>query len=155
MVEKMFRWTLLTESPSQVQTIQASPPPTAARWGSPRKGPVNVATLVTGFPQFHPALRRVTTSWALPIRGDGRVLPERSVFRAFINRVLPSDAVAAEAYIQSRYRINRSRSTGDGYTVLFNEDAPQERREDMTSTAAIRPSFRVLSLRWRGAATVE
>ena len=116
MAEILSPGVFIEEVPSQVQVIQAVSTSNLGAVGFTQKGPTNVATLVTSFENFTRTFGPIVSESFLPLSmaayfsNGGR--------RAFVVRVVPSDAVAADALIDSQWT-DQTLETGDGATLAF------------------------------------
>jgi phage tail sheath protein FI len=139
----------IEEVPSQVQTIQAVSTSNVGGVGFTEKGPTNEATLVTSFPQFFSRFGGISSNGLLPISmaaffaNGGR--------RAFINRVVPSDAVLSEAKVQSQTN-KQQIETGDGATLNFAKTSATTVVKANDGDSPVIPG--TFNLRWRTAGTL-
>ena len=109
------------EVASVVQTTQGVSPSNAAFIGFTTQGPVNTPTLVTSFNEYNSLFGTfhkdsfMTHNVAAYFSNDGR--------NAYINRVIPSDAISATASIQSK-TTNQLISTGNGSATVYTDALP-------------------------------
>jgi len=110
----------IEEVPSAVQTIAAVSTSNMGIVGFTSKGPTDEATLVTSSDQFYKKFGALTRNSFLPLSvlaffaNGGR--------RAFVVRVVPSDAVEADADLQSK-QYDQQIETGDNVVVAFSKTA--------------------------------
>jgi len=118
MAEILSPGVFIEEVPSQVQVIQAVSTSNLGAVGFTQKGPTNVATLVTSFENFVRTFGPIVSDSFLPLSmaayfaNGGR--------RAFVVRVVPSDALTADALIDSQWT-DQVLETGDGVTTAFSQ----------------------------------
>lgn len=111
MAEILSPGVFIEEVPSAVQVVQPVSTSNMGIVGATQRGPENEATLVTSFEQF--------TRIFGPIIADSRTGLSMAAYfanggrRAFVVRVMPGDAVAADADVSSARR-NFQSNTGDG-----------------------------------------
>lgn len=118
MAEILSPGIFIEEVPSQATAVQAVSTSNMGILGATQRGPTNVATLVTSFPQYQRifgeqiAESRTHLSMAAFYANGGK--------RAFVTRVMPADAVSASADIRSS-RENSRILTGDGVITVWTD----------------------------------
>lgn len=138
----------IQEVTSQLQIVQAVSTSNLGIVGFTPRGPTNVATLITSFDQFTNVFGGFATESFLPISvaaffsNGGR--------RAFVVRVVPGDAVEADAKIRS-LTTNQQIETGDGSTVAFTKTSSTSLLKDNVGASPLLAT--TVSFRYRGAAT--
>lgn len=147
--EKLSAGVFVEEIPSSVQVVQAVSTSNVGAVGFTPKGPTEEATLVTSFTQFTDKFGSFTPNGLLPLQMAAFFANGGK--RAFINRVVPSDAVEAEGYLESQI-LDQQIEAGDGGTAVFTEAAPQT--ADLTVNGGDTPIVPgTWQVRWRAAAT--
>jgi phage tail sheath protein FI len=138
----------IEEVPSQVQVIQAVSTSNMGAVGFTQRGPENTATLVTSFEgftrQFGPVIAEsfMPLSMAAFYSNGGR--------RAFVVRVVPSDAVLADADMDSQ-QTDQEIEAGDGATLAFAKtDITTSLNVNSGASPIVAGSF---TIRWREAGT--
>lgn len=120
MAEILSPGVFIEEIPSQVQVIQAVSTSNLGTIGYTDRGPENVATLVTSFENFTRTFGPIVSESFLPLSmaayfaNGGR--------RAFVVRVVPADATAADALIDST-QTDQELAVGDGATTAYSATA--------------------------------
>jgi len=120
MAELLSPGVFIQEAPSQVQVVGPVSTSTMAIVGFTASGPTDKATLVTSFNQFVQTFGQISKlsyvglSVAAFFANGGR--------RCYVVRVVPDDAVAADAKLQSLIT-DQVVETGDGVTTSFTETA--------------------------------
>ena len=144
MAELLSPGVFIEEVPSNVQAVTAVSTSNMGIVGATQRGPSNVATLVTSYPQFERifgpliAESRLGLSMAAFFSNGGR--------RAYVVRVMPADAVTANADLQSK-RDRVQSNTGDGSTATVDETV-------LTPVAVSTPMVpNTVSFEWRAAGT--
>jgi phage tail sheath protein FI len=118
MAELLSPGVFIEEVSSQVQVVQPVSTSNMGIIGATQRGPTDVATLVTSFPQFErifgPQIADSRTSLAMGAfyANGGR--------RAFVVRVMPSDASEAAGFVTSARRDFQT-NVGDGATAAITE----------------------------------
>lgn len=118
MAEILSPGVFIEEVPSSVQVVQPVSTSNLGIIGATQRGPTNVATLVTSFPQFERlfgpqiAESRMALSMGAFYANGGR--------RAYVVRVMPGDAVVASGFVSSA-REGFITNTGDGSTAAVTE----------------------------------
>lgn len=118
MAEILSPGVFIEEVPSSVQVVTPVSTSNMGIVGFTPKGPTNDPTLVTSFEQFTSKFGDIVKesfmglSMAAYFSNGGR--------RAFIVRVVPSDAVSADANVRSA-TVEQETNTGDGTTALVSE----------------------------------
>jgi phage tail sheath protein FI len=118
MAEILSPGVFIEEVPSAVQVVQPVSTSNMGIVGATQRGPTDEATLVTSFEQFTRifgpiiAESRTGLSMAAYFSNGGR--------RAFVVRVMPSDATDASGYVTSGRRDDQS-NTGDGSTAAVTD----------------------------------
>lgn len=148
MAELLSPGVFIEEVPSQVQVIQAVSTSNLGIVGYTDRGPENVATLVTSYPGFirtfgpQVAESHLTLSMAAYFNNGGR--------RAFVVRVVPSDAVAADALVDS-LQTDQEIEVGDGATTTFSKtDITTSLKVNSGASPIVAGSF---TASWRSAGT--
>lgn len=115
--------------------------------GFTKRGPTDLATLVTSYEQAVQTFGSLTRS--------GQVMYQLGAFfqnggsRAYVVRVTPSDAIAATAKVQSK-TTDQQVETGDGTVATFTRTASTSALKDNGGVTPLVASS--LSMRWRSAA---
>jgi phage tail sheath protein FI len=120
MAEILSPGVFIEEVPSQVQVIQAVSTSNLGAVGFTQKGPTDVATLVTSFENFSRTFGPIVAESFLPLSMAAYF--SNGGKRAFIVRVVPSDAVSADALIDSQ-QTDQGIETGDGIATTFSKTA--------------------------------
>lgn len=156
MAEFLSAGVFIEEVPSAVQTVQAVSTSNMGIVGFFPKGPTDTATLITSTDQLNKIFGGLSADSFAPLSmlaffaNGGR--------RAFVVRVMPSDAVEADADLQTK-RYDQQIETGTGVVVLFSKTSGTTALEveggaspiiEYNGTAGINPGIHV---RWRGAGT--
>jgi phage tail sheath protein FI len=137
----------IEEVPSQVQVTQAVSTSNMGIVGFTKRGPANTATLVTSLDQFIRTFGGFIRESFLPLStaaffaNGGR--------RAYVVRVVPGDAVEADALVLSK-TTDQQIETGDGVVVAWTKVAGTSLFKDNTGASPLRESS--ISIRYRGAA---
>jgi len=111
MAELLSAGVFIEEVPSQIQVVQPVSTSNLGIVGATQRGPTNEATLVTSFPQFNRIFGPLISDSRLPLSmaayfaNGGR--------RAFVTRVMPSDATEAVGYVTST-REDAQTNVGNG-----------------------------------------
>lgn len=119
MAEILSPGVFIEEVPSSVQVVQPVSTSNMGIIGATQRGPTDVATLVTSFPQFErlfgPQIAESRTSLSMGAfyANGGR--------RAYVVRVMPGDAVIADGYVSSARETTTN--VGDGSTAAVTEVA--------------------------------
>lgn len=148
MSELLSPGVFVEEVPSQLQVIQAVSTSNMGTVGFTKRGPTDTATLVTSLDQYFKTFGEFTRESFLPLTvaaffsNGGR--------RAFVVRVVPGDAVAADALVQSQ-TTNQQIEIGDGTAVAFTKTAGTSTLKDNAGASPLVVSS--VSFRWRGAGT--
>ena len=148
MAELLSAGVFIEEIPSQVQVITAVSTSNVGAIGYTPRGPEDTATLVTSFAAFTRKFGPIDDKSFLGLSiaafyaNGGR--------RAFIVRVVPADAVAADVEIQSK-TYNQEIETGDGSQTTFTQTAATSLLKDNDGASPLVPGS--FSLRWRSAGT--
>lgn len=127
MAEILSPGVFVEEVPSQVQVIPGVSTSNLGTLGFTQRGPENVATLVTSFDDFTRKFGPIISESILPLSmaayfsNGGR--------RAFIVRIVPADAVAADAKVDSA-QYDQLLDTSDGATTAYTET-------DLTTTLKV------------------
>ncbi len=144
MAEILSPGVFIEEVPSQVQVIQAVSTSNMGAVGFTQRGPENVATLVTSFEgftrQFGPVIAEsfMPLSMAAFYSNGGR--------RAFVVRVVPSDAVSADADMDSA-QTDQEIETGDGANLAYlRPDVTTALNVNSGASPIVPGSF---TIRWR------
>ena len=118
MAEILSPGVFVEEVPSQAVTVQPVSTSNMGIVGATQRGPTNEATLVTSFAQYERIFgeqisdSRTHLSMAAYYANGGR--------RAFVVRVMPSDALTADADVRSS-RTNTLVETGDGAATVYSQ----------------------------------
>jgi hypothetical protein len=145
MAELLSAGVFIEEIPSQVQVITAVSTSNVGAVGYTPRGPEDTATLVTSFDSY--------TRKFGPIVAESFLGLSIAAFyanggkRAFIVRVVPADATAADVNIRST-TTDQEIETGDGGTAVFSQTAATSLLKDNDGASPVVPSS--FSLRWRG-----
>jgi phage tail sheath protein FI len=148
MAEFLSPGVFIQEISSQVQIVQAVSTSNLGSAGFTPRGPTDTATLVTSFDQFTNTFGGFARESYLPLTvaaffaNGGR--------RMFMVRVVPGDAVAADAKILS-LTTNQAIETGDGATVAFTKTSSTSTLKDNAGASPLLANS--VSIRYRGAAT--
>lgn len=147
MAEILSPGVFIEEVPSALQVIQPVSTSNMAIVGFTKRGPTDTATLVTSFEQFTKIFGDLTQDSLVPLSvaafyaNGGR--------RCFVVRVAPSDAIDADAKIQST-TTDQQIETGDGVVVTFTKTAATSVLKDNAGASPLVASS--VSIRWRAAA---
>jgi phage tail sheath protein FI len=137
----------IEEIPSQAQVIQAVSTSNMGIVGMAYRGPVDKATLVTSYPEYERTFgglirdSRMGLSMAAFFANGGR--------RAYVVRVVRSDACLANAQIQSK-TTDQQLSEGDGATTTFSETAATSVLKDNSGASPIVPGYGTIRTRTLG-----
>lgn len=148
MAEILSPGVFIEEVPSSAQVIQGVSTSNLGIVGYTKRGPADRATLVTSFPQFQRTFGDLVKESFLPLSvaaffaNGGR--------RAYIVRVTPADAIAADCRIQSK-TTDQTIETGDGTAVTFTKTATTSLLKDNAGASPLVPSS--ISFRWRSVGT--
>jgi phage tail sheath protein FI len=149
MAEILSPGVFIEEVPAQLQVIQAVSTSNLGIVGFTQRGPSNTATLVTSFDQFTRVFGDFTRESFLPLSvaaffsNGGR--------RAYVVRVVPADAVEADAKIRSK-TTDQKIEEGDGAAVAFTKTAATSELKDNEGASPLVSSS--VSIRYRGLAAV-
>lgn len=119
MAELSAPWVYIEEVPSGLQIVQSVSTATMGIVGFTKRGPTDEAILVTSFEEFTRRFGEVVTesftaiSMAAYFANGGQ--------RAYVVRVVPADATASDAKIQSQ-TTNQAIQEGDNVVVAFVSD---------------------------------
>lgn len=148
MTERLSAGVFVEEVPSATQVVQGVSTSNMGIVGFTARGPADRATLVTSYPQFVKVFGDLVKESFLPhnvaafFANGGR--------RAYVTRVVPADAVAADCRIQSK-TTEQLIEEGDGTTALFTKTASTSTLKD---NAGASPLVRgSVSVKWRSAGT--
>lgn len=147
MAEILSPGVFIEEVPSSAQVIQGVSTSNMGIVGYAKRGPADKATLVTSFPQYQRIFGDLVKESFLPLSvaaffaNGGR--------RAYVVRVTPADAVAADCRIQSK-TTNQQIETGDGATAAFTKTAATSQLKDNAGASPLVHS--TVSFKWRAAA---
>lgn len=151
MAELLSPGVFIEEVPSAIQTIQGVSTSNMGIAGFSPKGPTDVATLVTSFDQYVRTFGGFTRNSFMPasvaafFANGGR--------RAYVVRVMPSDAVAAQVKIQSQQTDQALGETADSTATTFSKsDAASVLRDNNGASPLVASS---ISLRYRGVGTLS
>lgn len=136
------------EVPSQVQVVQAVSTSNMGIVGFTSQGPTDTATLVTSFDQFQKTFGGFVRESFLPL--SVAAFFANGGQRAYVVRVVPADAVAADAKMQS-LETDQQIETGDGTTVAFTRTVTTSLLKDHSGASPILSGS--VSFRYRGAGT--
>jgi phage tail sheath protein FI len=148
MAEILSPGVFIQEVPSSVQVIQSVSTSNLGIVGYTLQGPTDKATLVTSYPQYEQIFGGLTrnsyTSYEMAaFFANGGT-------RAYVVRVVPSDATNASCQIRSQ-TYDQAIETGDGVTAAFTKTATTSLLKDNTGASPlIAGSF---SIKWRGGGT--
>ncbi len=148
MAERLSPGVFIQEVTSQLQIVQAVSTSNFGVVGFTPRGPSDVATLITSFDQFTKVFGGFVRESYLPLNvaaffsNGGR--------RAFVVRVVPGDAVEADAKILSS-TTNQQIETGDGVTAAFTKTASTSTLKDNEGASPLIAA--TVSFRYRGAGT--
>jgi phage tail sheath protein FI len=148
MAEFLSPGVFISEISSQVQIVQAVSTSNLGAAGFTPRGPTDVATLITSFDQFTKTFGGFARESFLPLTvaaffaNGGR--------RLFLVRVVPGDAVEADAKIRS-LTTNQQIEIGDGTTAAFTKTASTSPLKDNAGASPLVATS--VSLRYRGAGT--
>ncbi len=148
MAEILSPGVFVEEVPSATQVIQGVSTSNMGIVGYASRGPANVATLVSSFEQFTRTFGGLIRESFLPMSlaaffaNGGR--------RAYVVRVPPADAVAADCRIQSQ-TTDQTIETGDGTVVAFTKTAGTSLLKDNGGASPLLASS--VSFRWRAPGT--
>lgn len=117
MAEILSPGVFIEEVPSQVQVIQAVSTSNLGTVGYTDRGPENTPTLVTSFEQFTRVFGPIISDSVLPLSMAAYFANGGT--RAFIVRVVPADAVAADAKVDS-LQTDQEIGLGDGIATTFS-----------------------------------
>jgi len=148
MAELLSPGVFIEEIPSQVQVIQGVSTSNLGIVGFTTKGPTDEATLVTSFEQFSRIFGDLSNDSVLPL-GMAAYFANGGQ-RAYVVRVVPGDAVAADAKIQSA-TYDQAMDTGDGTTTSFSETSSTTTLKVNDGASPIVPLQ--VTFRWREADT--
>lgn len=137
----------IKEVEAAVQVIEAVSTSNMGIVGFTKQGPADVATLVTSFEQFTRVFGALTNDSFLPVSMVAYFLNGGQ--RAFVVRVLPADAVEADAQIQSE-TTDQQIETGDGVAVLYTKTALTSVLKDNAGASHLVPAS--FQIRYRAAA---
>ncbi len=148
MAEFLSGGVFIEEVASQVQVIPAVSTSTMGIAGFTPQGPTDEATLVSSFDDF-------TNKFGSIVANSFLGLTMAAFFsnggkRAYVVRVLPSDAVAASAELLST-ETDQQIETGDGVTAAFSKTATTTTLHVNAGASPIVPG--TMALRWRAAAS--
>ena len=146
MAEFLSPGVFIEEVPSAVKVVQAVSTSNFGIIGFTERGPTDTATLVTSLEDF-------TTKFGNPVAESFVPLSMAAYYanggkRAFVVRVVPSDALAADAKILS-LTTDQQIETGDGAATVFTKTATTSTLKDNEGASPLVPSS--FTLRWRGA----
>ena len=148
MAELLSPGVFVEEVPSQVQVIQAVSTSNLGIVGYTDRGPENVATLVTSYENFTRTFGPLVADSHLPLSmaayfsNGGR--------RAFVVRVVPSDATEADAVVDSA-QSDQEIEAGDGAIVAFSKTSVTTTLKVNAGASPIVPGSFTVS--WREAGT--
>jgi phage tail sheath protein FI len=147
MAEFLSPGVFIEEVPSAVKVVQAVSTSNFGIIGFTERGPTDTATLVTSLEDF-------TAKFGNPVSESFVPLSMAAYYanggkRAFVVRVVPSDAVSADAKIQSKTS-DQQLETGDGATMAFTKTASTSPIKDNDGASPVVLSS--FALRWRPAA---
>jgi phage tail sheath protein FI len=148
MAELLSPGVFIEEVPSQVQVIQAVSTSNLGIIGYTDRGPENIATLVTSYGNFirtfgpQVADSHLGLSMAAYFNNGGR--------RAFVVRVVPSDAVAASALVDS-LQTDQLIETGNGVITAFSKTSVTTGLKVNSGASPITAGSFTVS--WRGTGT--
>jgi hypothetical protein len=148
MAEFLAPGLFIEEIASPVQVVQSVSTSTVGAVGFTPRGPTDKATLVGSFEEYQKVFGAFTSLSFLPLTmaaffaNGGR--------RAYIVRVVPSDAVSADCKIQSK-TTDQLIETGDGATTVFTKTASTSLLKDNAGASPIVPSS--VTIRWRNTGT--
>lgn len=148
MAEFLSPGVFIEEIPSQTQVVSAASTSNMGAAGFTVRGPTDTATLVTSFDAFNRTFGGFTRDSFMPhtmaafFANGGR--------RAYVVRVAPADAVAADCKLQSVIK-DQQIETGDGATTAFTKTATTSTLKDNAGSSPIVAGTFVL--RWREAGT--
>lgn len=148
MAEFLSPGVFIEEIPSQTQVVAAASTSNMGAAGFTVRGPTDTATLVTSFDSFNRIFGGFTRDSFLPhtvaafFANGGR--------RAYVVRVAPADAVAADCKLQSEIK-DQQIETGDGVTTAFTKTATTSLLKDHAGASPIVAG--TFTLRWREAGT--
>lgn len=150
MPELLSPGVFIEEKPAASQVIQAVSTSTLGIVGYTPRGPEDKATFVSSFEQFvevfGPQVKESYTflSMAAYFANGGR--------RAYVVRVVPADATAADAKLLSSHDENIG--AGDGVAVAFDSDNPLANLTALKAGPGYPIRGATVSVRWRGEAGV-
>ena len=148
MAELLSAGVFIEEVPSNVQVVQGVSTSTMGIVGFTERGPENKPTLVTSYEEFTRLFGGLSANSIVPLSMAAYFSNGGS--RAYVVRVVPGDAVAADARILSQ-ETDQSIGTGDGATTVFSATASTTTLKVNSGASPIVPgSFTVKS---RGAGT--
>jgi phage tail sheath protein FI len=138
----------IEEVPTQTQIIQAVSTSNLGAVGFTPRGPTDEATLVTSFPDFSKKFGGFTRDSFLPL--TAAAFFANGGKRLFVVRVVPGDAVAADAKIQSQ-TTEQQIETGTGVAVAFTKTASTSLLKDNEGASPLVAGS--LTIKYRGAET--
>lgn len=147
MAELLSPGVFIEEIPAQVQIIQAVSTSNLGIVGFTKRGPTDKATLVTSFDQFTKTFGNFVKESFLPLSMAAYF--SNGGKRAFVVRVVPADAVEADAKVRSQ-TTNQGIEVGDGVQVAFTKTAATSLLKDNEGASPLVPSS--VTLKYRGAA---
>ena len=151
MAEILSPGIFIEEVPAQVQVIQAVSTSNLGAIGFTQKGPTDVATLVTSFENFSRTFGPIIPESFLPL--SMAAFYSNGGRRAFVVRVVPSDAVSADALIDSQ-QTDQQIETGDGSNLSFVKTATTSLLKDNSGASPLIPGSVTFSWRAEGTPVV-
>lgn len=148
MAEKLSAGVFIEEVPSQTQIVQAVSTSNFGTAGFTPRGPTDVATLVSSFTEFTKLFGGFARESFLPL--TAAAFFANGGKRLFVVRVVPGDAVAADAVVQSQ-TTNQQIEVGTGAAVAFTKTASTSTLKDNEGASPLVVSS--VSIKYRGAAT--
>lgn len=148
MAEILSPGVFIEEVPSAAQVIQGVSTSNMGIVGYAQRGPTDKAVLCTSFEQFTRTFGQLIKESFMPLSlaaffaNGGR--------RAFVVRVAPADALAANAQIQSK-TTDQLIETGNGVAAFFTRTAATSLLKDNSGASPIVRAS--VSVRWRSAGT--
>jgi len=145
MAELLAPGVYIEEVASSLQVVQSVSTSTLGIIGFTDRGPVDEATLVTSYESFERIFGGQLSESFLPV--SMAAYYANGGLRAYVVRVVPSDATASAAKIQSQ-TTQQQIETGDGVTVAYTKSAALSTLKDNGGVTPLVPSS--VSIAWRG-----